>query len=169
MSKAAFDCESVFLFWVCDFGFEIEEEPEEEKPKKKKRKKEEEEPEESEEYEGEEEEPAEEGEEDLGFDLEDESESEEEEASELSPVEKIISDKYGDVGLKVYALIDGQRTAEEIMQETGLTEPKLVEILDFMDAQGIIKLDYPKASISTVVSQYLYFHQVLLDKNCIHR
>ncbi len=66
------------------------------------------------------------------------------EESELSPVEKIISDKYGDVGLRVYSLIDGQRTAEEIMRETGLTEPKLVEILDFMDEQGIIKLDYPK-------------------------
>lgn len=63
---------------------------------------------------------------------------------ELSPVEKIISDKYGDIGLQVYSLIDGQRTAEEIMRNTGLTEPKLVEILDFMDEQGIIKLDYPK-------------------------
>lgn len=63
---------------------------------------------------------------------------------ELSPVEKIISDKYGDIGLQVYSLIDGQRTAEEIMRDTGLTEPKLVEILDFMDEQGIIKLDYPK-------------------------
>ncbi len=30
------------------------------------------------------------------------------------------------------------------MRETGLTESKLVEILDFMDEQGIIKLDYPK-------------------------
>jgi hypothetical protein len=65
-------------------------------------------------------------------------------SSDLSPVEKIINDKYGDLGLRVYALIDGQRTAEEIMQETGLTETKLVEILDFMDDQGIIKLDYPK-------------------------
>lgn len=83
-----------------------------------------------------------------------EEEKEEEEAppmpekperSDLSPIEKIISDKYGDIGLRVYALIDGQRTAEEIMRDTGLTEAKLVEILDFMDEQGIIKLDYPKA------------------------
>ena len=64
--------------------------------------------------------------------------------SDLSPVEKIISDKYGDIGLQIYFLIDGQRTAEEIMNETGLNETKLVEILDFMDEQGIIKLDYPK-------------------------
>ncbi len=68
----------------------------------------------------------------------------EEAVSGLSPVEKIISDKYGDIGLRVYTLIDGQRTAEEIMRDTGLTEAKLVEILDFMDEQGIIKLDYPK-------------------------
>jgi hypothetical protein len=67
-----------------------------------------------------------------------------EESAGLSPVEKIISDKYGDIGLRVYTLIDGQRTAEEIMRDTGLTEAKLVEILDFMDEQGIIKLDYPK-------------------------
>lgn len=66
--------------------------------------------------------------------------------AELSPVEKIISDKYGDIGLRVYALIDGQRTAEEIMRDTGLTEAKLVEILDFMDEQGIIKLDYPRGA-----------------------
>jgi hypothetical protein len=67
-----------------------------------------------------------------------------EEKPQLSPVEKIISDKYGDLGIQVYSLIDGQRTAEEIMSDTGLTEAKLVEILDFMDEQGIIKLDYPK-------------------------
>ncbi|MFH1685206.1 MAG: hypothetical protein ABH983_02770 [Candidatus Micrarchaeota archaeon] len=73
----------------------------------------------------------------------------EEQDSDLSPVEKIISDKYGDLGIQVYALIDGQRTAEEIMRETGLTESKLVEILDFMDEQGIIKLDYPKGGGSS--------------------
>jgi hypothetical protein len=78
-----------------------------------------------------------------------EEEERAEEGPELSPVEKIISDKYGDIGLRVYALIDGQRTAEEIMRETGLTEPKLVEILDFMDEQGIIKLDYPKTGGGT--------------------
>ncbi|MDO8554290.1 MAG: hypothetical protein Q7S22_05760 [Candidatus Micrarchaeota archaeon] len=67
-----------------------------------------------------------------------------EEGDELSPVERIIKNKYGDVGITVYHLIDGQRTAEEIMKETGLTESKLVEVLDFMDEQGIIKLEYPK-------------------------
>lgn len=69
----------------------------------------------------------------------------EEEEEGLTPIEKIIKDKYGDIGLQVYTLIDGQKTAEEIMNETGLSESKLIEILDFMDEQGIIKLDYPKA------------------------
>ncbi len=62
----------------------------------------------------------------------------------LGRVERIIKQKYGNTGLKVYELIDGRRTAEEIMNATGITESKLVEILDFMDDQGIIKLDYPK-------------------------
>jgi hypothetical protein len=72
-----------------------------------------------------------------------EAESGKDEEEGLSPVEKIIKDKYGEVGIKVYTLIDGQRTAEEIMKETGLTESKLVEMLDFMDEEGIIKLEYP--------------------------
>ncbi len=66
------------------------------------------------------------------------------ETMNMSPVEKIIFNKYGDHGLRVYTLIDGQRTAEEIMHETGHSEAQLVEMLDFMDEQGIIKLDYPK-------------------------
>lgn len=69
--------------------------------------------------------------------------NENDEVNELTPVEKIIKDKYGEVGIKVYNLIDGQKTAEEIMNETGLSESKLVEILDFMDDEGIIKLEYP--------------------------
>lgn len=80
---------------------------------------------------------------DDGIDL-DLADSPEPEDDGLSPVEKIIKDKYGDVGLQVYDLIDGQRTAEQIMHRTGLTEAKLVEILDFLDEEGIIKLDYPK-------------------------
>ncbi len=61
----------------------------------------------------------------------------------LSPLEKLIFDKYGTLGLKVYELIDGERTAEDILNETGLSESKLVEILEFMNEQGIIKLDRP--------------------------
>ncbi len=68
-----------------------------------------------------------------------------EEEPELNPVERTIKEKYGDVGLKVYALIDGQKTAEEIMNETGVSEAKLIEMLEYMEKQGIIKLEHPEA------------------------
>lgn len=58
--------------------------------------------------------------------------------------EKIIFDKYGEQGLKVYELINGKTQVTEILAKTGIEKPKLVEILDFMDAEGIIRLDYPK-------------------------
>ncbi len=126
-----------------EYGEEIKPigiEPVEEKPEE-----EEEAPEEVEEEVEEEipeEEPEEEAEEEEIGEIEEEAP--EEEGEELTPIEKIIKDKYGDIGLQVYNLIDGQKTAEEIMNETGLSESKLIEILDFMDDQGIIKLDYPK-------------------------
>ncbi|HQT44423.1 MAG TPA: hypothetical protein PLO51_00435 [Candidatus Micrarchaeota archaeon] len=64
----------------------------------------------------------------------------------LSPIERIIFNKYGSTGVLVYKLIDGEKTAEEIMLETGLSEVKLVEILEFLESQGIIKLEKPIAS-----------------------
>ena len=72
----------------------------------------------------------------------------------LSPVEKEIFDKYGDIGLRAYKLIDGQRTAAEVMRETRLTEARLVEMLDFMDERGIIKLDYPKGQGASAPSSF---------------
>ncbi|MFH1448106.1 MAG: hypothetical protein ABIG39_04545 [Candidatus Micrarchaeota archaeon] len=62
----------------------------------------------------------------------------------LSPLERIIYDKFGQGGVEVYNLIDGEKTAEEILKETGVSETKLVEILEFMDDEGIIKLEKPK-------------------------
>ena len=73
-------------------------------------------------------------------------EKREEEATDvetLSPLEKILYDKYGIVGVKIYNLIDGEKTAEEILKSTGVSEAQLVEILEFMDEQGIIKLEKP--------------------------
>jgi hypothetical protein len=61
----------------------------------------------------------------------------------LSPLEKILFDTYGELGVRVYNLIDGEKTAEEILRETGMSEAKLVEILEFMDERGIIKLEKP--------------------------
>jgi len=62
----------------------------------------------------------------------------------LSSLEKLIYEKYGPVGIKVYSLIDGEKTAEEILNETHISEVKLVEILEFMDEHGIIKLEKPE-------------------------
>ena len=61
----------------------------------------------------------------------------------FSPLEKVLYKKHGDVGVKIYNLIDGEKTAEEILSETGVSEAKLVEVLEFMDEQGIIKLEKP--------------------------
>ena len=67
-----------------------------------------------------------------------------EEEEYLTPSEKAIKEKYGEVGLKVYGFIDGQRTAEQIMRETGVTEAQLIEMLDFMEKKGIIRLEHPE-------------------------
>jgi len=64
----------------------------------------------------------------------------------LSPVEAIIYEKYGDKGLHVYAVCDGKKTGNEIIKETGVTQILMAEILDFMDQQGIIKLEYHPGS-----------------------
>lgn len=63
----------------------------------------------------------------------------------LTPMEKSIFDQYGESGLEVYSLIDGHKTARQILTQTGISETKLVEILEFMNKKGIIKLDKPSA------------------------
>lgn len=68
----------------------------------------------------------------------------EREEKELTPVDRIIYDKYGKIGLEVYNRIDGVRTAEQIMTEVGISEEKLVEILNFLEEKGIIKLEHPE-------------------------
>ena len=73
---------------------------------------------------------------------EDEDEAEDEDIF-LTPGERKIKAQYGQVGIDVYNLIDGQRTAEEIMKDTGVTEATLIEMLDFMEKNGIIKLEHP--------------------------
>ncbi|MDO8553941.1 MAG: hypothetical protein Q7S22_03990 [Candidatus Micrarchaeota archaeon] len=55
---------------------------------------------------------------------------------------KTISDHYGDGGVKVYKLIDGKKSILEISKQAGLGQQKVVEIIKFMETEGIIKLDY---------------------------
>ncbi len=59
----------------------------------------------------------------------------------LSSVEKIIYDKYGKIGLIIYHSCDG-KNGTEIMKKTGVNKSKLVEVLDFLNEQGIIGLHH---------------------------
>ena len=80
---------------------------------------------------------------------EDES-TQKEEASGLNTAERMIKERFGDVGLKVYTLIDGSRTTQEIMDETGVSDTKLVEILNFLEDRGIIKMEERERSSGVV-------------------
>ncbi|MCX8167229.1 MAG: hypothetical protein N3E37_05270 [Candidatus Micrarchaeota archaeon] len=61
----------------------------------------------------------------------------------LSETERKIKDNFGEIGLRVYSLIDGVRTAQEIMEEANVTEAELMEILSFLEREKIISLDQP--------------------------
>jgi len=73
-----------------------------------------------------------------------EEEIEEEEGEkELSQFEKIINESYGEKGLQVYKLIDGKRTAEEIMKEANVDEEFIIDFFSFLENRGIIRLERP--------------------------
>ena len=57
---------------------------------------------------------------------------------------KKVYDKYGKTGVNIYNLCDGKRNAGKIMTEAKVKQGLLVEILDFMDEHGFIRLDYTK-------------------------
>ncbi len=61
----------------------------------------------------------------------------------LSPSEQKIFNAYGDMGLKVFSLIDGQKSARQILEQTGVSQNQLIQMLEFMNKNGIIKLDTP--------------------------
>ncbi len=58
----------------------------------------------------------------------------------LSPIERMISGKYGTAGLKVYSLIDGKRTSKEIMKRTKVSESRLSSMLNFLDFHGVVTI-----------------------------
>ncbi|MEM4366654.1 MAG: hypothetical protein QW035_00790 [Candidatus Anstonellales archaeon] len=60
--------------------------------------------------------------------------------AEESPLDKIM-DKYGEAGLKVYSLIDGKKSVEDIANEVGTSQDRVIEMLDFMEKEGIIKME----------------------------
>jgi len=59
----------------------------------------------------------------------------------LTVAEKEIFKKYGDIGLKVYSMVDGYKSAQEIMDEIGINETLFIEILEFMQQKGFITLE----------------------------
>ncbi|MCX8163443.1 MAG: hypothetical protein N3D10_02700 [Candidatus Micrarchaeota archaeon] len=60
---------------------------------------------------------------------------------DLSEAEKAVFEKFGEVGLKVFSMIDGYRSAQEIMEEAGINEFLLIEILEFLNQKGFITLE----------------------------
>lgn len=70
--------------------------------------------------------------------------------SDANLIEGILREKYGDLGIRVYSLIDGQRNTEQIMNTVGLPESKLLDILSFMETRGIIKMRYPQQQALTI-------------------
>ncbi len=69
---------------------------------------------------------------------------------------KVISDHYGNSGVKVYELIDGRRSILEISKQAGIGQQKVVEIIKFMENEGIIKLDYGEKK--NIVESLSSFH-----------
>ncbi|MGB9635556.1 MAG: hypothetical protein ACP5H8_03730 [Candidatus Micrarchaeia archaeon] len=55
-------------------------------------------------------------------------------------MQRAIFDRYGAEGVSVYSLIDGKKSAEEIRAELNMTPARIVEVLDFMDKEGVIQL-----------------------------
>ncbi len=55
-------------------------------------------------------------------------------------LQRNLFDKYGAEGVSIYSFIDGKKSAEEIRAELNMRPEKIVEILDFMDQEGIIQL-----------------------------
>ncbi len=62
----------------------------------------------------------------------------------VSPIKKLISKNYGRDGLQIFELIDGHRTAHDIMRKSGISESRFSEIVHSIIEQSIVKVDYPK-------------------------
>ncbi|MEM0438024.1 MAG: hypothetical protein QXU54_01860 [Candidatus Micrarchaeia archaeon] len=78
------------------------------------------------------------------FGIGEEGEEEETEEEGLSEFEELIQKEFGDKGVMAYRLIDGRRTAEQIMNEAGVDEELIIKLFEFLEAKGIIRLERPK-------------------------
>jgi len=57
--------------------------------------------------------------------------------------ERKLREKFGEKGVKIYRLIDGRKNAEQIMKEVGVNEDTIIKVFEFMEKEGMIKLDHP--------------------------
>ncbi len=78
------------------------------------------------------------------------------ELEEVNENERIVREKYGELGVKVYHLIDGQKNAREIMDELGIDSKTLLEMLEFMERKGIIKLKHVESKTQTYSEEEVY-------------
>ncbi len=65
---------------------------------------------------------------------------------ELPPIqrfrfESLLTEKYGRDGLRIYFMVNGTNTVRQIAAQTGMDEQKFLEILRFMAANGVIRID----------------------------
>lgn len=76
---------------------------------------------------------------------------------------RVVNEHYGSSGLQVYQLIDGKKSILEISKEVGLNQQKVIEIIKFMENEGIIKLDYGSVK-GSVASLSFELPQVIYDR-----
>ena len=69
-----------------------------------------------------------------------ESPDEKEEKPNLTPAEMIVHDKYGELGVAIFRLIDGKRSVAEVAKESGTSQEKVMEVLKYLDEVGLISL-----------------------------
>ncbi|GEM_PF-5372151 len=62
----------------------------------------------------------------------------------LNQFERLIESEYGKMGVSVYRLIDGKRTAEQIMSEARVDENTITGLFEFLEERGLIRLVYKK-------------------------
>ena len=65
--------------------------------------------------------------------------------NELTPIQKFrvessISDKFKKEGLRVYFLLDGTNTIQKILEQTGIEEKKMLEILEFLTKNAVVDI-----------------------------
>jgi DNA-binding Lrp family transcriptional regulator len=54
--------------------------------------------------------------------------------------EKDLSDKYGTDGIRIYLLVDGETSAEDIMKKVGVEESKFIGIITYMENSDMVSV-----------------------------